>query len=111
MMPFKLDDIRVNYLGINGIPDAAAPLPSPEGIENMNEVGVRLAFRHEDRDTGKRAVQSIICLGLNGPPGLSGGINWGRIGSARLGLFPTLVPRAWVQEKITLHHLQAESIS
>ena len=102
LLPFKYDELRVNYMGINGIHDTAAPLPSKDYIEEMNEVGVRIAIRHKKAETGKIMIQSIVSLGLNGPPGIAASMNWGKSGSIRLGLFPTLVPRELVKEKISI---------
>ena len=102
MLPFKYDELRVNYMGINGIHDAAAPMPSKEYIDEMNEVGVRIAIRHKKAETGKMMIQSIVSLGLNGPPGIAASMNWGKSGSIRLGLFPTLIPRDLVIEKISI---------
>ena len=72
-------------------------------IEQMNEVGVRIAIRHQKPETGKMMIQSIIGLGLNGPPGIAASMNWGKSGSIRLGLFPTLVPRELICEKVTIY--------
>lgn len=102
-LPFKYDELRVNYLGVNGIHEDAAPKLPKEILDNMNEVGVRIAFRHQDQKTGKLLLQSVICLGLNGPPGLSASMNWGKSGSIRLGLFPTLIPRSYVNPQITIY--------
>jgi hypothetical protein len=102
-LPFQYEELRINYLGINGIHEDAAPEIPKEVIDNMNEVGVRMAFRHQDKKVGKLLIQSIVCLGLNGPPGLVASMNWGKAASVRLGLFPTLIPREYVVPKITLY--------
>lgn len=102
-LPFSYQELRVNYLGINGIHEGAAPEMAPEIIAQLNEVGVRIAIKHEDRKVGKLLIQSIICLGLNGPPGLAASMNWGKAGSARLGLFPTLIPRSYITPNITIY--------
>jgi len=102
-LPFEYQELRINYLGINGIHEGAAPTLPQTVIDNMNEVGVRLAIQHQDRRVGKRMIQAIICLGLNGPPGIAASMNWGKAGSLRLGLFPTLIPRKFVEPKITLY--------
>lgn len=102
-LPFEYDELRVNYLGVNGIHENAAPMPPKEILDELNEVGVRIAIRHQKPDVGKRMIQSIICLGLNGPPGIAASMNWGNAGSIRLGLFPTLIPRALVEEQITFY--------
>ena len=90
-------------MGINGIHENAAPLLPDSIINQLNEVGVRIAFKHKEKNTGKYLIQSIICLGLNGPPGLTASMNWGKSGSMRLGLFPTLIPRELVKMKLTLY--------
>lgn len=103
ILPFQYEELRINYLGINGIHEGAAPEIPKEIIDNMNEVGVRIAFRHQDKKAGKLLIQSIVCLGLNGPPGLTASMNWGKAASVRLGLFPTLIPREYVVPKVTLY--------
>ena len=100
VMPFEYDEIRVNFLGLNGIHEDAAPMPPKEILDQLNELGVRIAIQHQKPDVGKRMIQSIICLGLNGPPGIAASMNWGKAGSIRLGLFPTLIPRELVKEEI-----------
>lgn len=102
-LPFKYDELRINYLGINGIHEDAAPIVPKEILDEMNEIGVRMAFRHRDPNVGKMLVQAVVCLGLNGPPGLAASMNWGKSDSVRLGLFPTLIPREFVNPVITLY--------
>jgi hypothetical protein len=48
-------------------------------------------------------IQAIVSLGLNGPPGIAASMNWGKSGSIRLGLFPVLIPRELVDEKVTIY--------
>jgi hypothetical protein len=103
MLPFKYDEIRINYLGLNGIHEEAAPKPSTEFIEQMNEIGLRIAIKHKHPDTGKMMIQAVVSLGLNGPPGIAASMNWGKSGSIRLGLFPILIPRELVVEKVTIY--------
>lgn len=102
-LPFQYEELRINYLGINGIHEGAAPELPKEVLDNMNEVGLRIAFRHQDKKVGKLLIQSIVCLGLNGPPGLAASMNWGKAASIRLGLFPTLIPRSYVVPKVTIY--------
>lgn len=102
-MPYlKIDAIACNYLGINGIHENATPLLPPEIIEQLPEVGLRIALKHTEERTGKLAMQAIICLGLNGPPGICTQAGWGKEGRLQLSLFPTLIARKWVQETITM---------
>lgn len=102
MLPIEYQEVRINYLGINGVHEDAAPKLDPKVIEDMNEVGIRIAIQHQDKKVGKMMIQSIICLALNGPPGITASINWGKMASVRLGLFPCLIPRGYVQEKIEI---------
>lgn len=102
-LPFKYDELRINYLGINGIHEEAAPIVPKEILDNMNEVGVRIVFRHQAPNVGKMLIQAVVCLGLNGPPGLAASMNWGKSDSMRLGLFPTLIPREFVVPKVTIY--------
>jgi hypothetical protein len=103
MLPFKYDEIRINYLGLNGIHEEAAPKLSTEFIEQMNEIGLRIAIKHKHPDIGKMMIQAVVSLGLNGPPGIAASMNWGKSGSIRLGLFPILIPRELVVEKVTIY--------
>ncbi len=102
-LPFQYDELRVNFLGINGIHEDVAPEIPKEILDNMNEIGVRIAFRHQKVHIGKLLLQSVVCLGLNGPPGMNASMNWGKAGSIRLGLFPTLIPREYVNPQITIY--------
>ena len=101
-IPTTLDEVKFNYVGINGIHDGAAPLPDPAITAQLNEVGLRLTIRHKDKNAGKMAIQSIVCLGLNGPPGIVANPNWGKIAKTTLKLWPTLIPRKLVEVKVEL---------
>ena len=68
MLPVEYQDLRINYLGINGIHEDAAPKLDPNVIEDMNEVGIRIAIQHQDKKVGKMMIQSIICLASSGVP-------------------------------------------
>lgn len=103
ILPFKYDEIRISYLGINGIHEDAVPKPSTEFIDQLNEIGLRIAIKHKNPDSGKMMIQAIVSLGLNGPPGIAASMNWGKSGSIRLGLFPVLIPRELVDEKVTIY--------
>lgn len=101
-LPVKIERSEFSLVGINGIHGAAAPLPSKEILDELNEIGVRLAIKHNDLRTGKLCMQSVICLGLNGPPGLIGIPGWGKTDRIMLSLWPTLIPRGWVKEKVEI---------
>lgn len=101
-LPVQIERKEFQLLGINGIHGSAAPMPSEEVLENMNEIGIRIAIKHPDTRTGKIAFQSIICLGLNGPPGIVGIPGWGKQDRQMLSLWPTLIDRKWVNEHIEI---------
>lgn len=101
-LPFSLERIRFDYIGLNGIHGEAAPRPSDEWISQMPEIGLRIVLRHKDHGTGKMAMQSIVCLGLNGPPGIVANPSWGRDGRTVLRLWPTLISRQYINEKIEI---------
>lgn len=98
--PVQLDEIRIEYVGLNAIHGESAPRPSDEWIAQMPEIGVRLVLRHKDKYAGKMALQSIVCLGLNGPPGAVANPAWGKDGRAMLSLWPTLIPRDLIDVEV-----------
>ncbi len=97
-LPVQIERKEFQLIGVNGIHGSAAPLPDKETLANLNEIGLRIAIKHSDTRTGKIAFQSIICLGLNGPPGLIGIPGWGKQDRQLLSLWPTLIERKWVDE-------------
>lgn len=101
-LPVSIARREFSLIGINGIHGPAAPTPSKEWIEQMNEIGVRAVIKHDDEHTGKIAMAAITCLGLNGPPGITSMPGWGKINRMQLSLWPTLIPREWVEEKIQM---------
>jgi Acyclic terpene utilisation family protein AtuA len=103
MPMLKIERVEISYLGINGIHGAATPPLPDDVIAMLPEVGLRLAIRHADERTGKMAMQAIICLGLNGPPGICTQAGWGKDGRLQLSLFPTLIARKWVTERVTMY--------
>lgn len=99
-LPAKFEKQEISILGQNGIfGDSAAPVPA-EVMEQLNEVGVRLAVTHKDPRAGKMAMGSVVCLGLNGPPGLISVPGWGNDSRIQLSLWPTLVPRHLVPVQV-----------
>ncbi|MCH8318926.1 MAG: DUF1446 domain-containing protein, partial [Bacteroidetes bacterium] len=98
--PAKIERFEYSFIGINGIHGSAAPIPSEKELEGLNEIGVRLAIKHQEPKIGKIAMQSIVCLALNGPPGMISMPGWGKTNRALLSLWPTLIPRELVDEKV-----------
>lgn len=101
-LPLNMERFEFQLMGLNGIHGAAAPMPPKEVLDELNEIGVRVVIKHKDNRTGKMALQSLFCLGLNGPPGLIGMPGWGKQDKVVLSLWPSLIPRNWVQEKVEM---------
>ncbi|MCB9033485.1 MAG: DUF1446 domain-containing protein [Chitinophagales bacterium] len=104
-LPIKLEETRFNIIGVNGLHEDAVDLPSAEELNQRSELGVRIAIKHKDDRSGKMAMQSIVCLGLNGPPGLISVPGWGNVNRAMLSLWPTLIPRDLIEQKIEYFEL------
>jgi len=99
-LPVRIDEARFNIIGVNGLHEEAAPEVSAEELNQRSELGLRIAIKHRDDRTGKTAVQGIVCLGLNGPPGVISVPGWGNVNRAMLSLWPTLIPRSFVQPEV-----------
>jgi hypothetical protein len=104
-LPVSIDRMQFDLIGINGIHGAAAPEVPKEYLDNLNEIGIRVALKHKDERTGKMAIASITALGLNGPPGVISIPGWGKMNRAMLSLWPTLVPRELITEEFKMHEL------
>ena len=101
-LPVTIDRMEFNLIGVNAIHGEAAPMPSKEWLDQMNEIGIRAVIKHKDERTGKMAFAAIVCLGLNGPPGIASMPGWGKQNKAQLSLWPTLVPREWITEDVRI---------
>jgi len=101
-LPVNIERQEFQLIGVNGIHGDAAPTPSEEELDKMNEIGIRIAIQHKDKQTGRMAMQSIIGLGLNGPPGVVGIPGWGKPNRIQLGLWPTLIDRKHVEMKVEI---------
>jgi hypothetical protein len=101
-LPVKMERMEFSFVGINGIHGDAAPIPSMETLENINELGVRIAIKHNDEKTGKLAFQAIVALALNGPPGLISMPGWGKQNRMLLSLWPSLISRKWIKMDVRI---------
>lgn len=99
-LPIQIQEQRFNIIGLNGIHEDAAPQVDAEELNQRNELGVRIALKHKDNRSGKMALGSIVQLGLNGPPGIVSIPGWGKVNRVMLSLWPTLIPRSFVQPKV-----------
>lgn len=101
-LPIRIDRIQVDYVGVNGIHGPAARRLTEAEKADLNEIGVRFALAHQDPNAGKIAMQAIICLGLNGPPGVVAVPGWGNTARTQLALWPTLIDRKWITPKVEI---------
>lgn len=101
-LPFSVDEYDFQYIGVNAIHGDAAPLPSDEELNNRNELGLRIVIRHKEKQVSRAAFSSIICLGLNGPPGVNAMPGWGKANRVMLALWPTLIPRDLVHPQVKI---------
>ena len=92
----KAEETVVEYLGYNSI---HGPLADPGHAHDLNEVYLRIAVRCADKREAAKLGRLFPPLALNGPPfiGGAGGMMEPR---GLLGIWPTLAPRAIVEEYI-----------
>ena len=92
----KPEETLVEYIGYNSI---HGPLADPTHVENLNEVYLRIAIRCKEKRDADKLGRLLTPLGLSGPPFIGGA---GGITPARglLGIWPTLVPRALIEEYV-----------
>ncbi len=87
----KAADIHISYVGLNALHLDVADL-SPEVVENLNELVLRIAIRTDDKKEAAKIIPEISPLQLNGPPGASFFGGRARVQEV-IGLWPTLIPR------------------
>src|SRR5579875_1689233 len=97
-MGLKSEETIVEYLGYNSI---HGPLADPTLAANLNEVYLRIAVHCSDRREAAKLGRLFPPLALSGPPfiGGAGGMVEPR---GLLGIWPTLAPRAIIEEYVTV---------
>ncbi len=86
------------YVGVNSLHGDAADM---EESGDANEVTLRVAGRFATEAEARRFPRLATPLALNGPPFIGGGIT-PQPARALLGVWPTLVPRAHVESRVTV---------
>ncbi|MBK6273863.1 MAG: DUF1446 domain-containing protein [Saprospirales bacterium] len=99
-LPVQILESRFNIIGVNGLHEDAVEIPNAEELNERSELGLRIAIKHKDDRTGKTAIAGIVCLGLNGPPGVISVPGWGNMNRAMLSLFPCLIPRELINPEV-----------
>jgi len=92
----KAEETLIEYLGYNSI---HGPLADPTHVDDLNEVYLRIAVRCADKREAARLGRLIPPLALSGPPfiGGAGGMSEPH---GLLGIWPTLAPRAIIEEYV-----------
>ncbi|MBK9634075.1 MAG: DUF1446 domain-containing protein [Bacteroidetes bacterium] len=99
-LPVQILESRFNIIGVNGLHEDAVEIPDVAELNQRSELGLRIAIKHKDDRTGKTAIAGIVCLGLNGPPGVISVPGWGNMNRAMLSLFPCLIPRELIEPEL-----------
>ncbi len=92
----KSEETIIEYLGYNSI---HGPLADPTHVDDLNEVYLRIAVRCADKKEAAKLGRLFPPLALSGPPfiGGAGGMMEPR---GLLGIWPTLAPRAIIEEYV-----------
>ena len=92
----KSEETVIEYLGYNSI---HGPLADPAHIDDLNEVYLRIVVRCADKKEAAKLGRLFPPLALSGPPfiGGAGGMMEPR---GLLGIWPTLAPRALIEEYV-----------
>lgn len=90
-MGLAADEVEFSYLGVNALHGPAAPMTH---VDDLNEVGLRVAVHTKTRDEAEKVRRACSQLWIMGPGGTSFGVPI----KARpvVTLWPTFVPRALV---------------
>lgn len=92
----RAEEVLIEYLGYNSI---HGPLAAERGTDDLNEVYLRVAVRCADRQEAARLGRLFPPLALSGPPFI-GGAGGMLEPHGLLGIWPTLAPRALIEEYI-----------
>jgi Acyclic terpene utilisation family protein AtuA len=90
------EETVVEYLGYNSI---HGPLADPTHSDDLNEVYLRIAIRCADKKEAAKLGRLFPPLALSGPPFIGGAAGMMEP-RGLLGIWPTLVPRAIVEEYV-----------
>jgi hypothetical protein len=91
-----VDDFHVEYPGLDTF---LGPHADRSGLEELNEVWLRVAIRTPDRRVADGLGRQFPWLALSGPPYM-GGFHGITPASRLLGLWPALVPREEVERQV-----------
>ena len=92
-------EVLTEYVGLDSLHGDAANL---EGAADLNEVTLRMAGRFATEAEARAFPRLAMPLALNGPPFIGGG-SAPQPARALLGVWPTVVPRALVEDRVAVN--------
>lgn len=98
---YKVEDIHVEYMGYNAL---HGPLSHTEGVDNINEIFMRIAIKTYSKGAARKISQLVPHLFLSGPPFVTIVPTSGVRGL--LGIFPTLIERQHVEPFVQIHAVE-----
>jgi hypothetical protein len=92
--------VHFDFVGINTLHGPGAPLPAPDVLEELNEVGLRCAVRTASAEEAEKVRRAGAHLWIMGP----GGTSFGAPIKPRpvVSLWPTLIPREFVKQTVEI---------
>jgi hypothetical protein len=99
-MGLQADQIHFDFVGLNTLHGPGAPLPKPEILSELNEVGLRCAVKTRTAEEAEKVRRAGTHLWIMGP----GGTSFGTPTKPRpvVSLWPTLVPREFVKQTVEI---------
>ena len=99
-MNMVADDIQFDFVGLNMLHGPGAPEIDPAMANRLPELGLRCAAKTKTRDDADKVRRASSNLWIMGP----GGTSFGTPQKPRpvTALWPTLIPRKYVQQTVTL---------
>jgi len=96
-MGLKAEQIHFDFVGLNTLHGPAAPMPSREAANELNEVGLRCAVKTDTAEEAEKVRRAASHLWIMGP----GGTSFGTPIKPRpvVSLWPTLIPRDFVKPR------------
>ncbi len=98
----QLEELRIDYLGVNVLHGEAAPWPS-EDID-WNEMGLRVTAKTKTRDEADAIRREVTHLWVAGPVSSSFGVPFAP--RPVVSLWPTLVPREEVKPQASIKEVK-----
>jgi len=96
------DELCVEFLGQSTF---LGPHATKAQDEELNEIWLRMAIRTKEKKQADAFPRLFPWLALSGPP-FMGGFHGIPAASQLIGVWPTLIPRQWVEEQIAIEILE-----